>query len=40
MGGGDHYYAKGVGLISSSLAITIPGQNSTTNAELVSYEIK
>lgn len=39
-GNGEHFYAKGVGLISSSLTITIPGQNSTTNAELVSYEIK
>ncbi len=40
MGGGDQYYAKGIGLISSALAITIPGQSSTTNVELVSYEIK
>lgn len=41
LGGGDHYYAKGVGLISSSIAITVPGQSQApTNTELVSYEIK
>jgi hypothetical protein len=39
-GGGDNYYAKGIGLISSSLTISIPGQSSSTTAELVSYEIK
>ncbi len=39
-GGGDYYYAKGVGLISSNLAITFPGQNMTNTTELVAYEIK
>ncbi len=39
-GGGDHFYAKGVGLISSNLAITLPGQNINNTTELVSYEIK
>lgn len=39
-GGGDHYYAKGIGLISSSLAITFPGQSFTETAELTAYEIK
>jgi hypothetical protein len=39
-GGGDFYYAKGIGLISSTLAITFPGQNVNNITELVSYEIK
>ncbi len=39
-GGGDFYYAKGVGLISSNIAITFPGQNLNNTTELISYEIK
>jgi hypothetical protein len=39
-GGGDNYYAKGIGLISSTLNISIPGQSNSTTVELVSYEIK
>ncbi|HEX6916281.1 MAG TPA: hypothetical protein VF145_13620 [Chitinophagaceae bacterium] len=39
-GGGDFYYAKGVGLISSTLAITFPGQNINNTTELTAFEIK
>jgi len=39
-GGGDFYYAKGIGMISSAIAITFPGQNLNNTTELVSYEIK
>ena len=35
-GGGDHFYAKGVGLISSNLNITLPTQTITNTTELVS----
>lgn len=40
VGSGDFYYAKGIGMISSSLTITIPGNNTSNTTELVSYEIK
>ena len=40
MGGGDFYYAKGIGMISSSLNISIPGSSTSNVTELVSYEIK
>lgn len=39
-GGGDHYYAKGVGLISTNLAITIPGQSINTVTELTTHQIR
>jgi hypothetical protein len=39
-GGGDFYYAKGIGMISSSLSITVPGSTQSNTTELVAYEIK
>jgi len=39
-GGGDFYYAKGIGMISSTLTIIVPGNTTTNTTELVSYEIK
>lgn len=40
LGNGDFYYAKGVGMISSSLNITVPGSTTSNTAELTAYEIK
>lgn len=39
-GGGDFYYAKGIGMISSTLNIIVPGNSTTNTTELVAYEIK
>jgi hypothetical protein len=39
-GGGDFYYAKGIGMISSSLNIMVPGSTTSTTTELTAYEIK
>jgi hypothetical protein len=39
-GGGDFYYAKGIGMISSTLNIVVPGNSTSNTTELVSYEIK
>jgi hypothetical protein len=40
LGSGDFYYAKGIGMISSSLNITIPGSATSNTTELTAYEIK
>lgn len=39
-GGGDFYYAKGIGMISSTLTIMVPGSSQTSTTELTAYEIK
>jgi hypothetical protein len=39
-GTADWYYAKGIGLISSNVAISFPGQNFNNTTELTAYEIK
>jgi hypothetical protein len=39
-GTADWYYAKGIGLISSLVAITFPGQSFNNTTELTAYEIK
>lgn len=39
-GGGDFYYAKGIGMISSTLTIMVPGSSQTNTTELTAYEIK
>ncbi|GEO11041.1 hypothetical protein [Segetibacter aerophilus] len=41
VGGGDFYYAQGVGLIEDTIAVTAPGaQPYTSKQEIISYEIK
>ena len=39
-GGGDFYYAKGIGMISSQLTVTVPGSTTSNTTELTAYEIK
>jgi hypothetical protein len=39
-GTADWYYAKGIGMISSVVAITFPGQSFNNTTELTAYEIK
>ena|SRR5687767_9946202 len=39
-GGGDFYYAKGVGMISSTIALSAPGSTTNNTTELTAYEIK
>jgi len=41
IGGGDFYYAQGIGLIENQIAVTAPGQSAyTTKQQLISYVIK
>jgi hypothetical protein len=41
IGGGDFYYAEGIGLIEGRILITAPGQQPITESQvLVSYTIK
>jgi hypothetical protein len=39
-GGGDFYYAKGIGMISSTISINVPGSSTNNTTELTAYEIK
>lgn len=41
IGGGDFYYAQGIGLIDNLIKVNVPGQSAyTTTQQLVSYQIK
>jgi len=41
IGGGDFYYANGIGLVSYTLNVTVPGQTAINQqSELVSYTLK
>jgi hypothetical protein len=41
LGGGDFFYARGVGMISTAINITVPGQPAITQtSELTAHEIK
>ena len=41
IGGGDFYYAQGIGLIENQINVSAPGQSAyTTSQQLVSYQIK
>jgi hypothetical protein len=41
IGGGDFYYANGVGLITYTLSVTVPGQAAINQqSDLISYEFK
>lgn len=39
-GGGDFYYAKGIGMISSSLNIMVPGSTTSNTVELIDHQVK
>lgn len=40
VGGGDYYYASGIGMISSTINISIPGNTTNNTTELTAYTIK
>ncbi|MDB5192431.1 MAG: hypothetical protein JWQ96_1994 [Segetibacter sp.] len=41
IGGGDFYYAEGVGMIENAISITVPGQPAVNTSQvLIQYEIK
>jgi len=41
IGGGDFYYANGIGLVTYTLNVTVPGQAAINQqSDLISYEFK